>query len=172
MLNSTQRIRNLSEQPDNDVHLIAIDEPDAPEFKQWTDAVMLCLSRLDQHLTEHHTRIYNKSSNSKTFTQQDAMDLIRDGYLVMATRDETLVGLLAVTTDEQEKIGEVTHVYVQEELWGKGIAAMMLGKAEALGREKGLTHLKIQTYSNNEQANKAYSKSGYIPSQQTVTKRI
>jgi hypothetical protein len=49
---------------------------------------------------------------------------------------------------------------------------MMLGKAESLGREKGLTHLKIQTYSNNEQANKAYSKSGYIPSQQTVTKRI
>lgn len=172
MLNSTQRIRNLSEQPDNDVHLFAIDEPDAPELKNWTDAIMLCMSRLDQHLTDHHDRVYPGKSQSSTFTQQDVQDLIRDGFLVMATRDETLVGLASVDVHEGEKFGEVTHVYVQEELWGKGIAAMMLGKAESLAREKGLTHLKVQTYVNNEQANRAYTKSGYLTTQHTLTKRL
>ena len=80
-----------------------------------------------------------------------------------AWSDGTLIGLVAVYCNDQEKrIAYITSVSMLREWTGKGIAARLISRCIEHARASGMRQIDLEVESNNAPAIKLYEKNGFI----------
>ncbi len=95
------------------------------------------------------------------------------GQLWIAVMADTLVGVAAITTDQEPEYAQlgwdlsqpaiVTHrLAVDPDVRGKGIAAALLRQAETVARRRGIDILRIDTNTQNRVTQSLFPKLGYV----------
>ncbi|MFC5412792.1 GNAT family N-acetyltransferase [Larkinella bovis] len=98
-------------------------------------------------------------------------DIERD-QLWVAELDQQLVGVAAITTDQEPEYAQVGwdltetavvvhRLAVDPEVRGRGIAARLMKQAEEVARQRGITVLRIDTNTQNEATQRLFPKLGY-----------
>lgn len=84
-------------------------------------------------------------------------ELIPSGRVTVAKRESTIVGMMAVFTDNG--VSWIDQLYVSPEVVGKGIGTRMLAFAmEGLGPP-----IRLQTFQENAGARRFYERHGFLP---------
>lgn len=98
-------------------------------------------------------------------------DIAQD-QLWVTELDYKLVGLAAITTDQEPEYAQVGwdlsetavvvhRLAVDPEVRGRGIAARLMAQAEAVARGRGIDVLRIDTNTQNEATQRLFPKLGY-----------
>ncbi|RAK02249.1 N-acetylglutamate synthase-like GNAT family acetyltransferase [Larkinella arboricola] len=98
-------------------------------------------------------------------------DIAQD-QLWVAELDHQLVGLAAITTDQEPEYAEVGwdltetavvvhRLAVDPAVRGRGIAAQLMNQAEEVARQRGISVLRIDTNTQNEATQRLFPKLGY-----------
>jgi GNAT superfamily N-acetyltransferase len=99
-------------------------------------------------------------------------DIVLD-QLWVAELDEKLVGVAAITTDQEPEYAQVGwdltetaivvhRLAVDPEVRGRGIAAQLLAQADEVARQRGIDVLRIDTNTRNEATQRLFPKAGYV----------
>lgn len=97
---------------------------------------------------------------------------MEDGQLWIALINEQIVGVAAITTDQEPEYVEVGwditeravvvhRLAVDPAFRGKGIAAALMKQAETIAKERGIVAVRVDTNSQNEATQKLFPKLGY-----------
>ncbi|MGV3557207.1 GNAT family N-acetyltransferase [Larkinella arboricola] len=97
---------------------------------------------------------------------------IAQNQLWVAEFDHQLVGLAAITTDQEPEYAEVGwdltetavvvhRLAVDPAVRGRGIAAQLMNQAEEVARQRGISVLRIDTNTQNEATQRLFPKLGY-----------
>jgi ribosomal protein S18 acetylase RimI-like enzyme len=83
--------------------------------------------------------------------------------IIAAVIDNKIVGIIAIyCNDRQSNIAYISSVCVIPSFRGKGIAKMMLKKADEIARLKQMTLIRLEVGINNEKAVNLYSQNGFV----------
>ncbi|MCJ8210207.1 GNAT family N-acetyltransferase [Mucilaginibacter sp. RS28] len=110
----------------------------------------------------------NSYPNSQVFEND-----IEAGHLWVAELDGEIVGVSAITTDQEPEYQQVgwditepaivTHrLAVDPDAQGKGVAKALMQQAEAVAVEKGISVLRVDTNTQNKATQALFPKLGYI----------
>lgn len=103
------------------------------------------------------------------------------GELWVAELEGGVVGFVAFLIDHYEGPEEtadsatfvlVSDICVAQAQRGRGIAQMLLDRAEAFARERGMARLRIEVLSANNEARRAYRRFGFEPYVEMLEKVI
>ena len=98
-----------------------------------------------------------------------AMILADNVEVVVATLDNQVVGSGYARIEEAKDYQKYTRfaylgcMFVPMEHRGKGINSLVLDALKAWCRSKGITEIRLEVYTHNQQAIKAYEKAGFKP---------
>ena len=98
-----------------------------------------------------------------------AMIVADDVYVAVAECDGRVVGSGYARIEQAkpyqkfERYAYLGCMYVLPEFRGKGVNAMVLDALEAWCRSRNITEIRLEVYSNNHAAIKAYEKAGFKP---------
>lgn len=104
-----------------------------------------------------------------------------DGVLLVAELEGRVVGYVGCIIDRYDGpeeapdsavYGYITDLYVEPAWRSQGIAQRLLAAAEAHARARGMTRLRIEALSNNQEALGAYRRFGFTPYVLTLEKRL
>lgn len=98
---------------------------------------------------------------------------IANGNLWVAELDGQLVGVAAITTDQEPEYAQVGwdlnetaivvhRLAVDPAVRGRGIAAQLMAQAEDVARQCGIGVLRIDTNTQNEATQRLFPKLGYV----------
>jgi ribosomal protein S18 acetylase RimI-like enzyme len=76
------------------------------------------------------------------------------------------------TTDQQEPFLYVSDLFLKEELRGKSIADMLIGRVEEYAKEIGIRFLRIGVLEGNERAAAFYKKQGFKPYEKVLVRDV
>ncbi|WP_263381907.1 GNAT family N-acetyltransferase [Granulicella arctica] len=119
-------------------------------------------------LASGNTQWDDSYPNAAVFERDIALD-----QLWVAEIDDTIGGVIALTTDQEPEYAKVgwdltepaivTHrLAVDPAMRGKGIAAALLQQAETLARASNISVLRIDTSTKNEATQSLFPKLGYV----------
>lgn len=97
---------------------------------------------------------------------------IEQEYLWVTELDGRLVGVAAITTDQEPEYAQVGwdlsemaivvhRLAVDPAARGRGVAADLLAKADEVARKRGINVLRIDTNTQNEATQRLFPKAGY-----------
>ncbi|MGA0556429.1 GNAT family N-acetyltransferase [Larkinella sp. VNQ87] len=97
---------------------------------------------------------------------------IEHGQLWVADLDGQVVGVAAITTDQEPEYAQVGwdltetavvvhRLAVDPDVRGRGIAARLMEQAETVARQRGIPVLRIDTNTQNEATQRLFPKLGY-----------
>ena len=106
--------------------------------------------------------------NAAVFEKDVALE-----QLWVAELDGKLVGVAAITTDQEPEYAQVGwdltetaivvhRLAVDPDVRGRGIAAQLLAQADEVARQRGIDVLRIDTNTQNEATQRLFPKAGYI----------
>lgn len=106
--------------------------------------------------------------NAAVFEKDIAQD-----QLWVAELDGQLVGVAAITTDQEPEYTQVGwdltetaivvhRLAVDPAVRGRGVAAQLLAQAEEVARQRGISVLRIDTNTQNEATQRLFPKAGYV----------
>ncbi|RRA99913.1 GNAT family N-acetyltransferase [Larkinella rosea] len=98
---------------------------------------------------------------------------IAQGQLWVADLDGQLVGVAAITTDQEPEYAQVGwdlsetaivvhRLAVDPAVRGRGVAARLLAQADEVARQRGIQVLRIDTNTQNEATQRLFPKVGYV----------
>ena len=95
----------------------------------------------------------------------------KKSVLFLAQQDDQFIGFInLILIDVPEEAMNVKrsfvlldNIFVREAFQSKGIATQLMDKAEAWSKEKGVSKIELQLYTNNEKALQFYQSMGFNP---------
>jgi ribosomal protein S18 acetylase RimI-like enzyme len=81
--------------------------------------------------------------------------------IVAAGKDSRLAGTAIVLFRPRSKVARLYSIAVAPHMSGRGIAALLLGKAEAIARARGRAVIRLEVHVRNHAAIARYRKQGY-----------
>jgi GNAT superfamily N-acetyltransferase len=89
----------------------------------------------------------------------------RDVAMILAERDETLVGYVAAgptrDPDALTPTGEIWSIFVEPGAWGRGVGRVLMEAARDRLDSAGLGELTVWSFRDNERANAFYERHGF-----------
>lgn len=89
----------------------------------------------------------------------DFADRLERACIVGAFKGETLVGCMALDTAQER--GEITAVYVRQDLRGRGVARAMLKTQQRRAQQRGVSQLYLTVAETNRPALRFYERAGF-----------
>lgn len=104
-------------------------------------------------------------------------DLIINHYVIVAIKDETIVGYLAGSINEKgsyEEIqyGEINNMLIDNMYRGFGIGKMLIDNFKNYCKDNGIMNLKVVASAKNTKAIKFYKNNGFNDFDITLTTKI
>jgi GNAT superfamily N-acetyltransferase len=103
------------------------------------------------------------------------------GLLLVAERDRVFAGYTAGWIENEDNVAEtadsncfgyIADTYVVPELRGRGVAAALIAAAESHLLATGTGRMRIRVLADNASALRAYEKSGFVPYEIVLEKRL
>jgi GNAT superfamily N-acetyltransferase len=97
--------------------------------------------------------------------------------VLIAEQDGKLIGHVIVATRSQESSSGTSQAWVfdlsvRPDHWGTGLSQALMARAEAFGRELGMSHIGLGVTLSNERALRFYQRLGYQEERVQMVKRL
>lgn len=101
-------------------------------------------------------------------------DLINNEYVIIALKDENVIGYLAGSINEKGtyeliQYGEINNMLVDDKYRGLGIGKQLINKFKEYCKSKNITNLKVVASAKNKNAIEFYKRQGFNDFDITLT---
>ena len=104
-------------------------------------------------------------------------DLIKNEYVIIALKDENVIGYLAGSINEKGsyeliQYGEINNMLVDDKYRGLGVGKQLINQFKEYCKSKNITKLKVVASAKNKNAIDFYRKQGFTDFDVTLTMNI